>query len=1081
MRKLYWLVLFVFGVSVQGFSQNYFAVTDGPWSDLNTWANSRGGTPGFGVPGVGATVYTEGYEITVDQDVTVLNLAVRSTNIGGSGSSQLIFGGLFDPYTITITGILTSANALGAAQAPLESVLEDTGNLIIRLTSTNTTGAIQNWSYNAPINTLHVNPPSGVVLTQNAAGGALAITENLTILSGTFRPRRNIADAYGYATINVAQGATLDLEHAQSGSVTGNGVLGTKFNSIEIDGTVNVGGTNNCSLSTDNITISGTGVLNVSFNGANQNEGWWYQTVRPSSGSLNAASTVNFTASATQNVYAWTYGNLNLSGNGNKTFVGSNTMDILGDFSILSSDVSVNSTRSIIFRGNVNNDGTFSSIQPVSFQGSKMEQKLEGSPTSTYSFNNGLTVNKTTGVVIIEKDVAIANGIAVSAGSINLGDITTTLSSGVFTISNGASVLTEPSGVLIVSGSSTFTGNGTLTLSNLTITGTATINKSAWSITGNLVNNGSLVLPSTSTVTFSGGAAQSISGNTFSIGNITVNKTSSILSNNANVRLLGLLTVTTGTFNVNGSGSGNLILNSDTNGDARIGPMAGGSITGQVTFERYFENTSNRWRNLAFPVTGVTHTTLGTQFPIHTNSLSYYNETVTGNVDMGWVYVNSGTLNNSGERGYTAWMYNIAPITISVKGPLVSNTPKTGGAPHNFNVKYTPSSPILPSDDGWNFVPNPFACPINWNNSGWTKTRVNAVAAIWDIENNVYQYTGAGWDGVVAQGQAFWVQTNAASPELKATEAVKAPGVTKPTFYRVGSQSDRLMISIKSDQYTDKAVVRFIEDATMEFDSEYDASKLQNPIFNLSTLTKGGLSLAINALPKGPCSSNVFLNITNIEPGNYSLDFTGLDSFTDLQQLLLVDHFTNTNVKLSELKSYQFAVSNDKNSFGAGRFELIFGFADTTPAELSISRSQEVIVSNYNEGEYQWYLNGEVIQRATESVIRPVVNGQYSLELTYKGCVLRSQELQVEDMTYVYPNPVISGNVRVQVGGLIASESGRGEIAITSPLGQTVRKESFGKQDITKVIDMRGVSSGQYIVSIVAEGRIIQRVKLIVQ
>src|SRR5690606_21640971 len=113
---------------------------------------------------------------------------------------------------------------------------------------------------------------------------------------------------------------------------------------------------------------------------------------------------------------------------------------------------------------------------------------------------------------------------------------------------------------------------------------------------------------------------------------------------------------------------------------------------------------------------------------------------------------------------------------------------------------------------------------------------------------------GVDWDGIVAQGQAFWVHTNAPSPLLTCTESVKA-NVTDPVFYRQAAEKSRLMISLKSNQYTDKAVVQFREDATLEFDSQYDAYKLKNPIFNLSTLSGDGLPLAANNLPKGACPS----------------------------------------------------------------------------------------------------------------------------------------------------------------------------------------------------------------------------------
>src|SRR5690606_13993775 len=114
-------------------------------------------------------------------------------------------------------------------------------------------------------------------------------------------------------------------------------------------------------------------------------------------------------------------------------------------------------------------------------------------------------------------------------------------------------------------------------------------------------------------------------------------------------------------------GSGVFILNSDANGDARIGPMGSGSISGNVTFERYFNNTvENRYRNFAFPITGVTVEQLENFFTIVDGSFAWYQESTLGDVDQGWQIQTAGGL--AGGRAYTAGMYDIQPITIALTG-----------------------------------------------------------------------------------------------------------------------------------------------------------------------------------------------------------------------------------------------------------------------------------------------------------------------------------------------------------------------------------------------------------------------------
>src|SRR5690606_27182649 len=247
--------------------------------------------------------------------------------------------------------------------------------------------------------------------------------------------------------------------------------------------------------------------------------------------------------------------------------------------------------------GSLINDGSWSPAQLVTFNGTN-SGSIGGSQSTT--FGGGITVNKTGGDLTMATATSIntniSNGITISAGTLDLGNVNTTLTGG--NVSNSGIMTSGTSGTLRIQASSQLSGTGSYSLRNLEVmsTGDATFNTDV-SFAGDIVNNGSLAFSNSIDVTFNGTGAQSISGNSFSIYDMIVDKGSSTLSNNTAINLLGTLTVTNGTFNVNGSGSGSFTLNSDTNGDARIGPMGGGSISGNVTFERYFNNTvDNRYR-----------------------------------------------------------------------------------------------------------------------------------------------------------------------------------------------------------------------------------------------------------------------------------------------------------------------------------------------------------------------------------------------------------------------------------------------------------------------------------------------------
>ncbi|MDH4093034.1 MAG: T9SS type A sorting domain-containing protein, partial [Cyclobacteriaceae bacterium] len=470
-----------------------------------------------------------------------------------------------------------------------------------------------------------------------------------------------------------------------------------------------------------------------------------------------------------------------------------------------------------------------------------------------------------------------------------------------------------------------------------------------------------------------------------------------------------------------------------------------------------------RWRNIAFPVTGVTHAALGLSLTLKNKSLAYYTEATPGNVEQGFSYVNSGTLPDG--KGFSAWMYDSGPITISVRGPLL----KQDKSSYNYNVTYNNNGP-LPSDVGWNFVPNPYASPIDWESaSGWVKTNVNAVASVWDEEGSAYRLTNI--DGsVIAQGQGFWVQTNGA-PLLTSTGATKVID-PNPGFYRKAfeEETSRLLVTLNSEKYYDVALVQFKKGASAEFDNEFDAYKMKNPIFNITTITNGGAKLASNVLPKSACTSNVKIDITNIDPGTYSLNFEGIESFNDVNSISLVDFFTQKTQAIEKGKVYTFEVTSDEKSYGSERFQLVFDFTDQKTIPVIVKEDNRLI-SNYEDGN-QWYLNETLIAGATGKRFTPTVRGSYSVVVQDDVCELRSEALIVnEGLSRIFPNPA-SEFLKVDVYNLL-SDGLSGNILLHSIRGQLVKDEKFTSRDNLIEIDIKELSPGTYVLTIVSDNGVI--------
>jgi hypothetical protein len=633
---------------------------------------------------------------------------------------------------------------------------------------------------------------------------------------------------------------------------------------------------------------------------------------------------------------------------------------------------------------------------------------------------------------------------------------------------------TTATGTLTFNGISSLLGSTPLNLNNLVIDGVLTSSPATVNVGGNFTNNNTFN-HNEGTVVFNGTGAASIGGTAAktTFRNITLSKTGS-LSVERPVDLLGLLSVTNGTLDADGTGgAGVFTLVSNALGDARIGPMTGGSIVGDVTFQRYYESaTTGRWRNFGFPVTNITRTQLGSSIPLAPNSLAVYDESVAGNLNLGWVYVNSGTLNST--KGHTAWMYNANPRTITLRGPLLSQTL----APYNnYGITFTDNGP--PADAGWNFIPNPYASPIDWNAAGWTKTNVNSVAAIWDNSAGIYRYSNTG-PFVIAQGQAFWIQANAANPSLVSTESVKVD-VNDPAFYRMKNESvqSMLIVRLKSKDEFDETYIRFKEGANKGFDNDYDARKLSNAIYNLSTLTADGTSLAVNTLPKVWCTSSVKLNITHISAGNYTLSFEGFESFNNLNSLVLTDKYLDKTLTIKPAKGYLFHVTSDSRSYGSERFELTFDFTD--PSLIPVLTQKGNVLVSSSEYSNQWYFNDEPIPGANQKQFAPSAPGTYYVMMSKEDCNLRSESLTItEGFNRIYPNPaslVLSVNVTNLFEG-----AGSGEIVLHNIQGQAIRMESFSSEDFIKELNLNGVAPGVYIVSIIQQGgKEVYKLKVIVQ
>jgi hypothetical protein len=270
-------------------------------------------------------------------------------------------------------------------------------------------------------------------------------------------------------------------------------------------------------------------------------------------------------------------------------------------------------------------------------------------------------------------------------------------------------------------------------------------------------------------------------------------------------------------------------------------------------------------------------------------------------------------------RGYSIFNYNgNNPLTLTMTG-----NPYQGSVPFTL-------TPAGGANAGWNLVGNPYASAIQWNNlaSDWTRTGVSTAIAVPDnatgtlVQRTYDSQTGLGTltGGIIAPGQAFWVQTTGAATM---TVHERAKRTNTSTFYREGdSQLNSITIRLSNGTTEDVGYVILGENFSDAYEPETDGLKYKNQVLNVSTRSSNNVNLVFNKLSNSFCEKTVALVLEDVTPGTYTLAFDNIENLVGVGAVALTDHFTNTTVAITNSTPYSFAVTTAAASFGAARFSL---------------------------------------------------------------------------------------------------------------------------------------------------------------
>lgn len=603
-----------------------------------------------------------------------------------------------------------------------------------------------------------------------------------------------------------------------------------------------------------------------------------------------------------------------------------------------------------------------------------------------------------TGTVNAGSAITIASTLAVNSGTFNCG--ANAISTDVLNLSgtlNAATSTITLTGNFINNGTFTrgtstvqFNGNTSIgglnnpTFTNIIINGILTP-PATLNLHGSFTNNGLFNNSGAGTVAFLGtaGIPQVVSGSAVTnFHNINVTNTSAVpdVIIESNQNMTGVLTLAaTATFDADGAANNRIFTmissSDDPTRDAAIAifPNAAAQVQGNVTVQRYMslEGPNSRiYRYISSPVQNATVADIQNEIPVSGSftgssvctgctsnpSMFRYNESViTGGIDDGYVAFpvasNAETLTPG--RGYAIFVRgNIEPFLSAgsalwnVRGPVNRDN-------INYGVTFTSSG--IPANDGWNLVGNPYPSTIDWDaSSGWTRTNISGTIYTRNNATGQYAVYTSGSGGLnggsryIAMGQGFWVQTTGAAPNMVTNEQVKAAG-TQTTFFRERSEYNVLKFAVTNGSLRDEAIVHFRDDATDNFDFHADAWKLPNTTLNLSTVVDGIGKLAINSFGDFNCTKDVKVDVSSVTPGNYSLEFSSIETFESYIGLFLIDNFLGQEIDLRNQPAYAFQVTSNPLSFGDGRFVIRFTGAEVrsdfiVEAETEICQGTEMEV-----------------------------------------------------------------------------------------------------------------------------------------
>ena len=901
LKKVVLFSILHFCFCLPAFSAIKVSIASGNWTNGAIWFPS-------GAPVAGDFVTIQAaHSVTCNANPTnCFSLTVNGTATMGNVSAN-ITGSLLLNGTITFTstaGVKTFQSVTMGNGSVWTNGQGETFNISTDFTmqggtiNGNSTGRYNiggNWNVSSGINNIgrgrfNVTGTSTIAGTLNITSTAGAKNLNNFIVTSTGSFNCAVAESWrfnGNVQINGVFNANLAVYRFYGINKTVSGTTAAVFDDIRCNGSY----TNNGNITTTTRLFGtgtwtqGTGILNLPVTNAN----FSVNTFNASA----TGNTVNYSRGGNQNIRLpndGAYYNLTCSGTGIKSLLAATNIN--GNLNI-SSTLDVTATNyALNVGGNWTNTGTFTPR------------------------NGTVTLNGTAQIVTKASGEVFYNLICAGSGTKTLGGAITTNNNLTINVGSGLDV----------------------NASNFLIT-----------VRQNWINNGTF-FPRNGTVTFNGTTAQTIGGSpatTF----YNINSASPVgVSITSAHNLQGTLAISATTFTTSGQ---IFTILSNTSGTGRIAAIPlGMNFIGNITMQRFITGATS-WRTICSPVTGQTLASWYDDFAmqgftgvIGPNSpfcsVYTYDETKPFIKDTGWVKATNVTNSIPVTKGFLCYI-GPNPITVDVTG-----TPNKFAIALPLTYTANNTAPNI----GWNLISNPYPSSVDWDGVGWTKINLNDAVYVWNpaLQQYASYVSGVGTNGgsnIIPSSQAFFVQANATAPSLTITENSKS-GTDQPYMHLMQSQLSyyNLTLDIFGNNNQDQTIIRFDQNATNNFDANFDAYKLTGgPGTPFLSSVMDTFDYSINSVPLPTLNISIPVRVKVSVTGTYTITKNNLSSIPNSSCVILEDLLTGTTTDLQNLSSYTFTIADttsvprflihisppiQKQSFGEYCFGDSIGYAVAT-------------------------------------------------------------------------------------------------------------------------------------------------------